>query len=240
MAGISAMSLVGCGRGSSSNGEANKTAAQILADAKAATSQASSLRVVGKIIEKGNQTQLDLAVGHGGGGGTVGVSYKTFQVVLHEPNLYVKADTATWTQLVTPTEAQMLAGKWTQTTTANPEFADLVSLLDASRLLTALSPQATLEKGATTSFHGASAIPLTDQAGNKGTLYVAATGPPHILGVTGGDGTGGSILSTTTVRLLPRPSRRGSSTSTRLNNPADPDSRSSSTSRRSAGRRPSG
>lgn len=192
VAGVAAMSLGACG--SSSNGEASKPATQVLADAKQATANAASVHVAGGISQGGDRVQLNLDVGHGNGGGMVSQSGQSFQIVLKGSAVYLKAPAATLSKLAGPSAAQLLAGKWLQTTTANPDFTDLVSLLDVSKLVSALSSHGTLVRGSATTFHGASAVPLTDNGGNKGTLFVAATGKPYILGVTGGGAKKGTII----------------------------------------------
>src|SRR6185312_3018068 len=65
-----AATLAGCG-GSSSNGEASKSASAILADARQAALAADSVRVAGTIHDAGQTIGLDLSVTKGDGGGTM-------------------------------------------------------------------------------------------------------------------------------------------------------------------------
>ncbi len=61
-----------------------------------------------------------------------------------------------------------------------------------------------MARGATTSFHGAPAIPLRDQGAKDGALYVAATGRPYILGlVTGGQDSGTILFSDWNTAKVP-------------------------------------
>jgi hypothetical protein len=65
--------LAGCGGGgSSSNGEASKSATAILADAKQAARDAGSARVTGTIHDSGQTIGLDLKITGQGGGGSSG------------------------------------------------------------------------------------------------------------------------------------------------------------------------
>lgn len=177
----------------SSNGETHKTANEILADARAASEKASTVRIVGQVAESGSVTKFNLVAGHAQGGGTLTESGSTFDVVLHSPKVYLKADKATWTKLENAAVAGLLANRWLQTTTANKEFVDLVQLVDIRGLISQLSPSGKLVKGATTTFDGQSAIPLEDRGQAQGTLYVAATGAPYILGLVGSGADKGTL-----------------------------------------------
>src|SRR6202042_1384840 len=137
-----------------------------------------SAHVSGQVTSSGRQTTLNVVAGQGEGGGNVGTSGANLELVLAQSNVYIKADQASW-QTLTPNSAlaELLANKWLQTTIANSDFADIANLLDLSKLTASLKPTGTLTKGSITTFHGQSAIPLTD-SGNGGTLYVASDGTP--------------------------------------------------------------
>jgi hypothetical protein len=186
--------IAACGSpGSSSSGESAKSASQIFNDAQVATGRASSAHVSGQVTSSGRQTTLDVVAGQGEGGGNVGTSGASLQLVLAQSNVYIKADQASWQTLTSNSAlAELLANKWLQTTTANSDFADIANLLDLSKLTASLKPTGTLTKGSTTTFHGQSAIPLTD-SGNGGTLYVANEGTPYILGLKGSGSSSGTV-----------------------------------------------
>ena len=58
----------------------------------------------------------------------------TINVVVVPPNVYLKADQASWTKLAKSAVAgQLFAGKWLQTTTADPNFGSFAMLLDAAQ-----------------------------------------------------------------------------------------------------------
>jgi hypothetical protein len=194
---VGAASLFGiaaCGSsGPMPSGESVKSANHIFRDAQTATGGATSARVSGQVTSSGRQTTLDVVAGQGKGGGTVGTSGASLQLVLAQPNVYIKADQASWQTLTSNSAlASLLANKWLQTTTANSDFADIANLLDLSKLTASLKPTGTLTKGPTATFSGKSAIPLAD-SGNGGTLYVANEGTPYILGLTGSGSNSGTL-----------------------------------------------
>lgn len=195
---IGGVGLAACGSsaGSASNGEAAKPAAQVLRDARAATESLSSVAIGGTIVSKGSSLSLHLVDGHHQGGGTVSDAGESFDLVLHAPDLYVRADTATFDKIANSAAAKLLANKWLQTTSTNASFGDYSKLLDLPSLLTELQASGKLVKGKVTTFHGVSAIPVIDQGGNHGTLYVAATGKPYILGIVGGGSNSGEVRFT--------------------------------------------
>ncbi len=170
---------------SARSSEASKDPTTILADAKAATAASETVRISGSVVEGGKRTSMNLVSSQGRGGGTVTTRGATIQIVVVPPNVYLKADKASWTKLAgTAAAGQLLAGKWLQTTTADPDFASFAALLDASTLTQSLTATGTVAKGAVTNFHGKKAVPLKDGTKN-GTLYVAASGTPYILGIVG-------------------------------------------------------
>ncbi|MCL2395459.1 MAG: hypothetical protein FWC87_12320 [Acidimicrobiaceae bacterium] len=171
----------------SANGEAGKTALAILADAKHATEKARTAEVVGSIHHYGSNLSLDIAVGHGQGGGIVSDSGASFDIVLHKPKVYLKAPKATWTKFAGAAVGGLLANRWLQTTTANKDFTDIAQVVDIVKLTNELlTPSGKVVKKGTTTFHGQPAIALTDSGPNGGTLYVAGRGAPYVLGAVGG------------------------------------------------------
>jgi hypothetical protein len=170
-----------------SNGEAAKSAAAILADARHATEKARTAEVVGAIQHYGMKLSLDVTLGHGQGGGTVGEGGVSFDIVLHQPKVYLKAPAATWTKLANSAIASMLANRWLQTTAANKDFVDIANVVDLVKLTNAVTtPSGKLVKKGVTTFRGQPAIALTDSGPNGGTLYVADRGTPYVLGAVGG------------------------------------------------------
>ena len=180
---------------SSGNREATKSPTAILADAKAATGATTAVKISGTVTTGGKPTSLNIVSAQGAGGGTISTGGATFNIVVVPPNVYLKADKASWTKLAGSAAAgQLFAGKWLQTTTADPNFGSFATLLDAAKVTQQITATGTITKGAVTTFHGKQAVPLKN---NKGTLYVAATGSPYILGIVGsGAKNGGQLLFT--------------------------------------------
>ena len=175
--------------GASGNGEAAKSPETILADAVAATSDASTARIAGSLVSDGQRITLDIVSDHGtAGGGTLITNGAKFDIVVASPYVYLKADAKTWTKLAgNKAAAQIFAGKWLQTSTDNAQFASFTKLFDLGALTQQITKSpGTVTKGKTTSYHGKQAIPLrSSSGGDAGILYVAATGKPYVLGLVG-------------------------------------------------------
>jgi hypothetical protein len=192
-----------------SSGEAAKTAQQILVDARVATTSATSVRVAGSVGQGASATTLNVVAGHSEGGGLIGVGGATFNVIIHATKVYLKADEATWTKEANAAVAGLLANRWLQTTTADKDFANFVQLLEVPSLTKGLlSPSGQVVKGKMTTYNGTPAIPLVDKGKSGGTLYVAATGSPYVLGLVGSASNPGSIRFTqyNTVKVPAAPS----------------------------------
>ena len=87
-------------------------------------------------------------------------------------------------------------GEWLSTSSDSPSFATLANLADVRKLLASLTPSGTLTLGAPTTFHGQPALRLNDSGDRRGAVYVASTGQPYILGVTGSGSDAGQLLFT--------------------------------------------
>lgn len=169
-----------CG-GASSNGEAARSATQVLADAKAAMGRASSFHVSGHFAQQGTNIAIDLNLSPHRGGGTVTVSGATLDVVVSGTTIYLKADRQSWQKLTnSASEAQLLAGRWIKAPTSNPDFSELASVADQKQLLGGITPEGSMTKrSGTTDWNGQPTVVLVDSTGS--TIYVAATGAPYIL-----------------------------------------------------------
>jgi hypothetical protein len=169
--------------------EADKSARRILADASRALRRADSVAIAGTVSRGTEQISLDIVVTHGSGGGTITAEGMTFQIITAPPDVYLKANAATWAQASGGNEivAQLLADNWLKTTTDDEDFAEDLRLFDITYWAKqAMQPTGTLTKGSVTNFQGQAAIPLEDEDGPKsGTLYVAATGRPYPLAIVG-------------------------------------------------------
>ncbi len=194
IAALAFFALIGVACSSSStSSEASESPDQILQDAKAATTSASSVHVHGQIegSNTGNVT-LDIVVSHGAGGGTISEGGSEFQVIVIDNRVYVMADQGTLQRLTGNAAAsQLIAGRWLETTTSNADFRDISQLTNLTALVQQISPRGTISKGQVTTVNGESAVPLSDSSGG-GSVYVATNGPSYILQVKGGSGSSGS------------------------------------------------
>jgi hypothetical protein len=128
------------------------------------------------------------------GGGTLTRDGATINVVVFPPNVYLKADAASWTKVAgTAAAGQLLAGKWLQTTTADEKFGSFAKLLDVAQLTNSIGSDGKATKGASATFHGKKALTLIGS--HHGKLYVASAGKPYILGIVGtGSNAGNEIV----------------------------------------------
>lgn len=186
--------LTACG-GASSNGEAAKPATQILADTQKATGAASSVHVSGSGTVSNSSLKIDVVAGHSRGGGTITAGGAVLNLILDTPNIFIKANQATIDALTgNAALAHSEADRWLQTSTTDPSIGSLSELLDITKLPKTFTFGGTPTKKALTTFAGVSAIPLLDPK-SGGTLYVASTGQPYILGIKGAPSGGGATLS---------------------------------------------
>jgi hypothetical protein len=187
------LSLAGCGSGpapaasKAPNHVENLTADQIVARAKQAAGQASSVHVTGS--QAG--TTLDLTVGHGVATGTISQDGLSAQLLSVGGNTYLKGDKQFWDSSAGAGTGDLVAGKWVLTGASASDGSFLSDFTDIGRLFdSVLSPTGTLTKTAPTTIDGQRVIGVT-QSSDGSTLYVALDGPPYPLTITGA-GTGGA------------------------------------------------
>jgi hypothetical protein len=192
--------LAGCASGQSAggqatNGEQNKPAAQVLADAKTAMAQASSFHVSGTANAQGTPESVNLLLSPSRGGGTVTISGATLDLVVSGGFVYIKANATSWQALLSnASESQLLADKWIKSPVSNPNFSDLASFGDVTKLLNGMKPEGSVSKRpGTTSVNGKKAVALVDSTGS--VLCIADVGPAYMLSIndtaksSGGAGT---------------------------------------------------
>jgi hypothetical protein len=169
----------GCG-GSSSSGEASKSASAILADARQAASAAGSVHVAGTIHEAGQTLAVDLKVTGEGGGGTMTIQGSKVDIIRTGQNVYIRAPAAFYEKVGAGKAAgQLLDGRWLKAPASTAAFRDLAQLTDLHQFVSqALKPGGTVTKGAETTIDGQKAIELKNSKGG-GSLYVATTGKPY-------------------------------------------------------------
>ncbi|HEX5309611.1 MAG TPA: hypothetical protein VFW38_11090 [Solirubrobacteraceae bacterium] len=186
--------LASCGSSSSGNGVASKSAEEIVAEAKKAADEASSVHVSGSVNSGGSPVTLDLNLAsEKGASGQISQNGSTFKVIIDGANAYISGSDAFYRKLGGAAAAQLLAGKWLKISTSTPEFASFGSLTNMRKLLdTVLVGHGSLEKGSTTTVAGQQAIAVKDTT-RGGSLYVAANGKPYPLQITKGGSEAGTI-----------------------------------------------
>ncbi|HEX5267871.1 MAG TPA: hypothetical protein VFW24_13975 [Acidimicrobiales bacterium] len=194
-----ALGLAACGgssgsgsasSGGSDNGEAAKSVSQIGHDVEAAMKGLKSFHISGSVTDSGQTIGLDLAVENSGpGGGTMSINGSSFQLVVNGSKLYFKGDQAFWEKTggVNASVANLFAGKWVTGVPSTSDLQSLAQLTNINSFVSGLSsgsdsgPNGT--KQSVTTFHGQSALPIKS---TDGTVYVATSGPPYLLGLQGG------------------------------------------------------
>jgi len=188
---LAAVLLAGCG-GTKSNGEASKSASQVVADAKAAAITATSVHVSGSGTNAGSPISLDLYLVAGKGGkGTITLSGLTFQIVRIGDTAYFKGSSTFWRHFGGSAAAALLQGRWLKAPATSGRFSSFTPLTDLGRLFDAIiAPTDTLVNEGTQKVNGVSVVAIKDST-KSGTLYVAATGKPYPVSVA--KGSSGSI-----------------------------------------------
>jgi len=145
-----------CGGGSKSNGEAAKTATQVVADAKDAATSAKAVHVAGSITDAGQPLALDITIVKGSGGmGTMSESGLKFEIIRVGDKAYIKGSDAFLRKFAGAAGAQLLRGKWLQGSATTGDLAALAPLTDITKLFNgALGSHGKLENGGETDVQG--------------------------------------------------------------------------------------
>jgi len=201
---VVALAVAGCGGGSSpsggggDNGEASKSASQVLSDAVKAADGASSLHMTGSVNSNGKQIGIDLSVAKNKGAkGSLTLGGADVQLVVVGTNGYLKAGSAFWNQFAGSQGAmivQLLAGRWLKFPVNNAQFQPLVAFSSPKALFDQLKSgvDSTLKNNGAKTYKGQSVVALDDGAQN-GTLYVSATGTPYPVALVKSGSGGGTI-----------------------------------------------
>jgi len=188
--------LAGCGSSAAkSNGEAQKTAKQVAADALDAAVSASAVHVAGAIVSSGTNLTLDLRiVKNKGGTGTMSEQGLKFQLIRVGGKAYIKGSDAFYKKFAGAGVAALLHDKWLEGSATTGNLASLTSLTDIARLFNgALGSHGTLKNDGETTYKGQKVVAIEDTA-KGGTLYVAATGTPYPIAIVSpNNGKTGSI-----------------------------------------------
>ncbi|HVP74915.1 MAG TPA: hypothetical protein VMS63_02750 [Gaiellaceae bacterium] len=181
----SAVLLAGCGSsGAKSNGEAQKSAAQVAADARKAAVGASAVHVSGSIVSSGTPLTMDIRIVKGtGGSGEMSEQGLKFQLVRVAGKAYIKGSDAFYKKFAGAGVATLLHDKWLAGSATTGSLAALTALTDIAKLFSgALGSHGTLKNEGETTYKGQKVVAIKDTS-KGGTLYVAATGTPYPIAI---------------------------------------------------------
>ena len=180
------IAVAGCGGGAKSNGEAKKTAEQVIADAQSAAVDATLVHVVGQGTDNGSPLKLDLWVGNGKGKGHLEEAGLGFDVIRIGDVVYIKGGSAFLTKFAGAGAAALLHDKWLKGSATTGQLASLASLTDKKQFFDGvLGQHGKVENRGETDYHGTKAVEIRDTT-QGGSLFVAATGTPYPVALEGG------------------------------------------------------
>jgi len=192
---VATVMLAGCGSGAKSNGEASKTASQVLADALAVTGTAKAVRISGKIVTESGPITVDIRIVRGeGGSGSMSENGLNFDLARIGDKVYIRGSDAFYKKFTGQTGVQLFHGKWLQFRTSDADMSSITPFTDIDTFFHGITSQhGTLRNEGEMTFHGQKAVAIRDTT-QGGTLYVAATGKPYPIGITSNGGKSGAIL----------------------------------------------
>jgi hypothetical protein len=180
------VAVAGCGGGSSSNGEAKKTAAQVVTDAKNAALAATIVHVTGQGTDNGAPLKIDLWIGDRKGKGHLEEDGVAFDVVRLGDTTYIKGGSAFLTKFANPAAAALLHDKWLKAPATTGRLAAVASLTDKRQFFSGvLGQHGKVENKGETDYKGQKAVEIRDTT-QGGSLFVAATGTPYPVALAGG------------------------------------------------------
>ncbi len=193
---LCAVVLAACGSSSSSsssNGVASKSPQEILSATSKAASTLSSVHIVGTSLATAQPLGMNLTLSNNGSEGTITESGETLDIRSVGSSLYVKAGAGFWKRFANAAVASLLTDKWLKAPRTG-QFSQLATLTDKQALLTSiLANHPNLKKGSETTVNGRPVVGVVD-ATSGGTLYVATTGQPYPIEITGGGSSAGRLV----------------------------------------------
>ena len=193
--GLLAGAADGCGGGGRGNGEAAEAPGRVWADARAATAGAAEVHVQGTVTRSGQALGLDLDMSSSGrGGGTIKVQGSRLELVVTAREVYVNAGEAAWSLVGDGRGMASYAGRWVEAPRTGSALAGVAAFASTPDFVRSLVPAGRLTKEPSlVRWHGQQAIVLLDS--HRARIYVAASGPPHLLHLAGGTSAAQGVLS---------------------------------------------
>jgi hypothetical protein len=177
-----------CGCGSSSNGVASKSPADILATASSAAQQASSVHIQANSSSGALTLTLDMSYTKNGAHGSVSVFGLDYQLIRIGDTLYVSGNSRFYGELAQTLSghaasavAKLPPGTWLKAMVGSGPGSGLASITDMDGELALILGRGTpVARGAETSVNGQQAIELKQTAKlYNGSLFIATTGKPY-------------------------------------------------------------
>jgi hypothetical protein len=190
--GVLALGMVTPASAASDNGVASKSANSIVAAASAATAGAKTFTYGGTTQQGGSSTNFKVSVSSAGKGtGTITISGQPVKLVKIGNTVYFSSTKAFWDKSAGAGAGSLFGTRWVAVPSTDSDFAGINSLLDSSQVAAQFSDTSgtTFAKGKTSTINGQKVIAITgkDSADSSGgTVYVATTGKPYIVKVSGG------------------------------------------------------
>jgi hypothetical protein len=187
---LAAMLLAGCGgstKAAPPNDEASKPALQVLADAKAAATSASSAHVAGNLVSNGTRITLDLSLARNKGAkGSVSINGLDFELVKIGDTAYIKGSDAFYRHFAGSAIAQLIHGRWIKAPTTSKQFHSFAALASVSGIFAEIAAHhGRLVNDGKATFEGQPVVVIRDVSDDS-KLYVAATGTPYPVAIVGG------------------------------------------------------
>jgi hypothetical protein len=188
---LTAALLAGCGSSSHKaakpNGEASKPAGRVLADARAAATRASSAHVSGDVASRGMRVTLDLSMARGRGAkGSMTLNGLQFDLVRIGNAAYIHGSDAFWRHYAGGAFAQLLHDRWLKAPVSQRRFRSIAPLTSIGLLFATISRNhGKLVNDGKKTYQGSPVVAIRDTSDDS-KLYVAATGKPYPVAITGG------------------------------------------------------
>jgi hypothetical protein len=162
------------------------SAAGIVAKARKAAVQASTVRIKGDITDGGQRIKFDMPlVADRGGSGTLTLQSGSLRITRIGQRVYMKGNAAFWTATTgSAAAAELFADRWLKGSPSQSEMADLIRFTDLDALMTVLLkdiPDERVRKGRERQTDDRRAITITMTGPDGGVLYVALDGKPYPL-----------------------------------------------------------
>jgi hypothetical protein len=179
------------------NGISSMPANKIATTALDAMQSVQSLTISG-VVHQGHQTiALKVSASASGQGqGTIAINGQTVNIASTGSTAYMKASAAFWRKSGVPAAAATrLSGQWISLSSDQPGASSLTSALNSKQFLGQLPKNTdkgtTFQKVGTGTLNGQPAIKLRatnpKKSQDNAVIYVATTGMPYVLRVTGSD-----------------------------------------------------